>query len=187
VLYDAGPQRAMFLAARTRVPPAGLSKAFRRELWKLDENLPAFDIHTLDSSIAQNRMNVGAICVLLTIFAGIALVMAFVGLYAVVAHAVSQRTQEIGIRIAMGAAPRDILRMVFVQGLRPVALGLLVGLPAAVGVGRVLRMALVGVSTNDPATFTGVILTLIGACLLGCAIPARRAVRVDPVIALRCD
>ena len=124
---------------------------------------------------------------LLTIFAGIALVMAFVGLYAVVAHAVSQRTQEIGIRIAMGAAPRDILRLVFVQGLRPVAQGLLVGLPAAVGVGRVLRMALVGVSSNDPVTFTGVVLTLVGACVLGCLLPARRAVGVDPVIALRCD
>ncbi len=93
--------------------------------------------------------------------------MAFVGLYAVVAHAVSQRTQEIGIRIAMGAAPRDILGMVFVQGLRPVALGLLVGLPAAVGVGRVLRVALVGVSTNDPVTFAGVILTSGGRVCSG--------------------
>jgi putative ABC transport system permease protein len=185
--YDAAPQRGMFLAARTRVPPSTLAEAFRRELWTLDENLPAFDIHTLDSSIAQNRLNVGAICVLLTIFAGIALVMALVGLYAVVAHAVSQRTQEIGIRIAMGAAPRDILTLVLAQGLRPVALGLLVGLPAALGVGRVLRIALVGVSANDPATLLGVTLTLAAACLLGCAIPARRAVRIDPIAALRCD
>src|SRR5580658_4308139 len=98
-----------FLAVHTRVPPSALAEAFRRELWKLDEGLPAFDIHTLELSIAQNRMNVGAICAVLTIFAGIALVMALVELYAVVAHAVSQRTQEIGIRIAMGAAPRDIL------------------------------------------------------------------------------
>ncbi len=186
-LYDADPQRAMFLAGRTRVPPAGLAEAFRRELAKLDENLPAFDIRTLETGIAQNRLNVGAICVLLTIFAGIALVMAFVGLYAVLAHAVSQRTQEIGIRMAMGAAPRDILRLVFVQGLKPIALGLLVGLPAALGVGRVLRMALVGVSSSDPVTFAGVVVTLAGACVLGCALPARRAVRVDPVIALRCE
>jgi len=186
-LYEAAPQRAMFLAARTRVPPSGLAEPFRRELWKLDENLPAFDIHTLDASIAQNRMNVGAICVLLTIFAGIALVMALVGLYAVVAHAVSQRTQEIGLRVAMGAAPRDILRLVFKQGLWPVAIGLLVGLPAALGVGRVLRMALVGVSANDPVTFLGVTLTLAVACLLGCVIPARRAVGIDPIVALRCD
>jgi putative ABC transport system permease protein len=186
-LYDNGPQRAIFVAARTRVPPAGLAEAFRRELWKLDENLPAYEIRTLDASIAQNRMEVGAICVLLTIFAGIALVLALVGLYAVVAQAVSQRTQEIGIRIAMGASPRDILRLVLAQGLRPVALGLLLGLPAALGVGRVLRTALIGVSSNDLVTFTGVILTLAAACVLGCTIPARRAVRVDPVIALRCE
>ena len=186
-LYDAGPQRAMFLAARTRVPPSSLAEAFRRELRTLDQNLPAYDIRTLDSRIAQNRLNVGAISVLLTILAGIALVMAFVGLYAVVAHMVTQRTQEIGIRMAMGAAPRDILTLVFAQGLRPAALGLGVGLAAALGVTRVLRMALVGVSANDPATFTGVILVLGAACVLGCAIPARRAVRVDPVVALRRD
>jgi putative ABC transport system permease protein len=186
-LYDAAPSRAMFLAARTRVPPAGLAESFRRTLRDLDENIPAFDIRTLDSRIAQNRLDVGAICVLLTIFAGIALVLAFVGLYAVVAHAVSRRTQEIGIRIAMGAAPRDILMLVFAQGLRPVMLGLLVGVPAALGVGHALRIALVGVSSTDPVTFTGVVLTLVAACFLGCAIPARRAVRVDPVIALRRD
>jgi predicted permease len=185
--YDARPQRAMFLAARTHVPPASLAEAFRRELRSLDENLPAYDVRTLASRIALNRLNVGSISVVLTIFAGIALVMAFVGLYAVVAHMVSQRTQEIGIRMAMGAAPRDILKLVFAQGLRPAALGLGVGLAAALGVTRVLRMALVGVSANDPVTFTGVILVLGAACVLGCAIPARRAVRVDPVIALRRD
>lgn len=186
-LYDARPQRAMFVAARTLVPPSGLAEAFRKELRSLDENLPAYDIRTLDSRIAQNRLNVGSISVVLTIFAGIALVMAFVGLYAVVAHMVSQRTQEIGIRMAMGAAPRDILRLVFAQGLRPAALGLAVGLAAALAVTRVLRMTLVGVSSNDPATFLGVILVLGAACVLGCAIPARRAVRVDPVVALRRD
>jgi putative ABC transport system permease protein len=186
-LYDARPQRAMFVAARTLVPPTGLADAFRNELRNLDENLPAVDIRTLDSRIAQNRLNVGSISALLTIFAGIALVMAFVGLYAVVAHMVSQRTQEIGIRMAMGAAPRDILTLVFAQGLRPAALGLAIGLAAALGVTRVLRMTLVGVSANDPATFMGVILVLGAACALGCAIPARRAVRVDPVIALRRD
>jgi predicted permease len=186
-LYDARPQRAMFAAARTLVPPSGLADAFRKELRSLDENLPAYDIRTLDSRIALNRLNVGSISVVLTIFAGIALVMAFVGLYAVVAHMVSQRTQEIGIRMAMGAAPRDILTLVFAQGLRPAALGLAVGLAAALGVTRVLRMTLVGVSANDPATFMGVILVLGAACVLGCAIPARRAARVNPVVALRRD
>jgi putative ABC transport system permease protein len=187
MLYDASPQRSIFVTARTRVPPTGLAEAFRQELRSLDEDLPAYDLRTLDSRIAQNRLNVGSISALLTIFAGIALVMAFVGLYAVVAHAVSQRTQEIGIRMAMGAAPRDVLALVFVQGLRPATVGLLVGLAAALAVTRVLRMTLVGVSANDPATFAGVILVLATACVLGCAIPAWQAVRVDPVAALRRD
>jgi putative ABC transport system permease protein len=186
-LYDASPQRSMFVAARTRVPPTGLAEAFRRELRSLDESLPAYDLRTLDSRIAKNRLDVGAITALLTVFAGIALVMAFVGLYAVVAHAVSQRTQEIGIRMAMGAAPHDILALVFVQGLWPAAIGLAVGSAAALAVTRVLRMTLVGVSASDPATFAGVILVLATACVLGCGIPARRAVRVDPVAALRRD
>ncbi|HLW75562.1 MAG TPA: FtsX-like permease family protein, partial [Bryobacteraceae bacterium] len=137
--------------------------------------------------ISRQRLNVTAFGALLTIFAGIALVLASVGLYAVVAHAVSQRTQEIGVRMALGGASRDILALVFAQGMRPLAIGVAIGTIAAFGVTRILRMALVGVSPGDPVTLLGVILVLGTMGVLGCAIPARRALRVDPLVALRCD
>jgi predicted permease len=185
--YAVQPQRDAFLIARTRVAPATLAAAFRREVQNLDEDLPLFDVRTLDSRIAQNRLQTGVVGAMFTIFAIIALALASVGLYAVIAHSVSQRTREIGVRMAMGGSARDILRLVFVQGLRPLAFGLLLGLPAAFGLTRVLRSMLVGISPGDPLTFAGVVAVLIVAGALGCAIPARRAIRIDPVVALRCD
>jgi putative ABC transport system permease protein len=121
------------------------------------------------------------------VFAVVALVLASIGLYSVTAHSVSQRTQEFGIRLAMGGTSGDILRLVFRQGLRPLAYGLIIGLPLAFAVTRLLRAALAGVSPGDPATFlaAGAVLTLAGVA--GCAIPARRAVRVDPAVVLRCE
>ena len=122
---------------------------------------------------------------LFALFAAIALVLAWVGLYAVVAHAVSRRTQEIGIRMAMGGTRRDIFGLVLRQGMWQVAGGFAAGIPLAMLVTRVLSRSLVGVSPSDPATYAGVALVLGFAGLLGCAIPARRAVRVDPLAALR--
>jgi ABC-type antimicrobial peptide transport system permease subunit len=106
-------------------------------------------------------------------------------LYAVIAHAVSQRTHEIGVRVALGASAGGILRLVLAQGLRQMAIGLAAGLAAALGITRVLSALLVGVSPTDPVTFVTVALVLIASALLGCAIPARRAMLVDPVVALR--
>jgi putative ABC transport system permease protein len=103
----------------------------------------------------------------------------------VIAHSSSQRTQEIGLRMAIGGTNRDILRLVYAQGMRPLALGMALGLPAALGVTHVLRMALIGVSPADPATFLAVVLVLLASGVLGCAVPARRAIRVDPIVALR--
>jgi putative ABC transport system permease protein len=120
-----------------------------------------------------------------SVFAVVALVLASVGLYAVIAHSVSQRTQEIGVRMAIGGARRDILRLVYAQGMRPLALGMAIGLPAAFGLTHVLRTVLVGVSPGDPVTFAIVVLMLTAAGVLGCAIPAHRAIRVDPIVALR--
>ena len=185
--YAADARREMFIAARTRVPPATLAEAFRREAQRLDSNLPLYDVRTLENRIAMNRMNVGAIGVIFGIFAAIALVLASVGLYAVSAHSVSQRTREIGIRMAMGGQSRGILALVFMQGLRQIAIGLALGLPAAMAVTRALSGALVGVSPFDPVTWMAVISILTIAGALGCAIPARRALRVDPVEALRCE
>ncbi len=184
--FQQEPERGVFVVSRTRVPPVTLAQAFRREVQGLDENLPAYDVRPLDDVLSQG-LSPRLLAAMCSIFALIALVLASVGLYAVTAHSVSRRTQEIGIRIAMGGTERDILRMVFAQGMRPLALGLGIGLVLALGVTRVLRIVLAGVSPFDPVTFLGVVLVLVAAGVLGCAIPARRAIRVDPVAALRRD
>ena len=165
--YQQEPQRMVFVAARTGVPPATLAQTFRREVQGLDENLPAYDVRTLEDVMWQG-LSVRLLAAMCSIFALIALVLASVGLYAV------------------GGTARDIL-LVFAQGMRPLALGLGIGLALALGVTRVLRMVLAGVSPFDPVTFLGVVLVLVAAGVLGCAIPGRRAIRVDPVAALRRD
>jgi predicted permease len=185
--YAAEPQRVMFIVARTSVPPETLVAAFRREVQSLDENLPVYEARTLEDRLAQIRLNVAAFGLMFTIFAAVALVLASVGLYAVIAHSVSRRTREIGVRMAVGGTARDIAGLVFAEGVRQIGIGLAVGLPLAFGVTRVLRAALVGVSPGDPITFVGVIGILAIASALGCAIPVRRALRVDPVVALRSD
>ena len=185
--YAADHRREMFVVIRTAVPPATLAEAARREAQTIDSNLPLYDIITLEGRISSTRMNVGGLGVIFTIFAAIALVLGSVGLYAVSAHSVSQRTREIGVRMAMGGSSKNIFALVVAQGMWQIGIGLALGLPAAIGVMRVLRGALVGVSQFDPVTFVGVIATLGIAGMLGCAIPARRAVRVDPVVALRCE
>ena len=187
VPYAAQPQRIAFIVARTSVPPSSLAEAFRREVQSLDQDLPVYDLRTLEDRIAQNRLNVSAIGMLFTIFAAIALVLASAGLYGVMAHSVSRRTREIGVRMAVGGSGRDIRRLIFGEAIRQIAIGLAVGLPAAFAVTRVLRTSLVGVSPGDPITFATVIVVLMLSGVLGAAIPARRAVRVDPIVALRCE
>jgi len=185
--YRAQPQRQVFLMARTRVPPATLAQAFRREVQQVDENLPVYEVHTLENYIAQKRLTVTVFGSMCSVFALVALVLASLGLYSVIAHSVSRRTQEIGIRMAMGGSNRDILRLVFAQGMRPLAWGVAIGLAAALALTRTLATILAGVSPADPVTFLGVVAVLLSAGVLGCAIPARRALRVDPLVALRCE
>jgi putative ABC transport system permease protein len=177
--------REVFIVSRTHVPPGTLAEAFRRTVQSIDENLPVYDMRTLDDRLAESRLSVKLLGGMFSIFASIALLLASVGLYAVMAHAVSQRTQEIGVRMAMGGTRGDILGLVFAQGMRPLALGVAIGLPLAFGVTHALRMGLVGVSPNDPTTYLAVVLILAVTGIVGCAIPARRAIRVDPVVALR--
>jgi predicted permease len=179
------PQREMFIVSRTQTQPGALAGAFRRTVQQINENLPVYDVHTLEERLAENRLSVSLLGGMFSVFAGIALLLASVGLYSVIAHSISQRTQEIGLRMAIGGTNRDILRLVYAQGMRPLALGMALGLPAALGVTHVLRMALIGVSPADPATFLAVVLVLLASGVLGCAVPARRAIRVDPIVALR--
>jgi predicted permease len=183
--YSQQPQNNMVVMARTVVPPSTLGDAVRREVQTADEDLAVRNLRTLDEFLRLRGWPYRVFGSMFAIFAGIALMLASVGLYAVIAHSVSQRTREIGIRMALGASTANVLGLVFKQGMLRLGIGLLVGLAAAFGVTRVLSGLLVGVTATDPTTFAivALILTLAGA--LGCGIPARRAMRVDPVVALR--
>jgi len=179
------PERQMFLVARTEVPPATLAGGFRREVQRMDANLAVYEVRTLDERIAESRLTVSLFGTMCTAFAVVATVLAAVGLYAVILQAVSQRTQEIGLRIALGATRGDIAGLVFRQGIPPLVPGLVIGLLLALGVTKVLRSLLMGVSPNDPAVFAGTVMVLLAAAVIGCVVPTRRAMRVDPIVALR--
>jgi putative ABC transport system permease protein len=179
------PQREMVFAARTLVPPENLSNAFRREVQALDADLPITDVRTLDSLLWERTRSWRVYGSMFSIFAAMALLMAAVGLYGVIAQSVSQRTREIGVRMAIGASTRTILGMVFAQGMRQLIIGLAAGLVASFVLTQVLASQLVGVKPADPVTLVAVALVLTLAGVVGCALPARRAMKVDPVIALR--
>jgi predicted permease len=174
----------MWVLARTRVPPDSLAGAFRQEVQTLDPNVAIFGLSNLDErlEIFSDTRFYG---ILFLILAAIALLLASVGLYAVIAHSVSQRTQEIGIRTALGASSRDILKLVFSQGMLPLAIGLAIGLLASLAVNQLLKSELVQVSPSDPLTLVAASAVLIFSAVLGCLIPARRAMQVDPMDALR--
>jgi putative ABC transport system permease protein len=177
----------MLALARTRVSPGSLGTSFLREIQALDSDVPILRVSTLAERLEGNYRNTGFVGVLFSMFASMALLLASVGLYAVIAHSMSQRTQEIGIRTAMGATARDILTLVFRQGMRPVGIGLTIGLAAALTVTPLLKSQLVQVSPADPITYVVATAVLVVSAMLGCLIPARRATRVDPVVALRSE
>jgi ABC-type antimicrobial peptide transport system permease subunit len=177
----------MFAFARSHVPPASLATAVRREVYAMDPDLPVpalWPLHTrLDRAYALERNTTA----LLGGFALVALVLATVGLYAVVAHAVSRRTREIGIRLAVGATRGDIVALVFGRGLWAAGVGLPVGLAMSLAVNRLLKSQLAGVSPADPFALVAASLVLVVAAGLGCWLPAHRAARVNPVVALKPD
>lgn len=183
--YAQEPQREMFIVSKTHVPPRTLAVALRKAVQDIDPNLAVYDVRTLQNRLEESRLSVTLLGGMFSVFAAVALVLASVGLYAVISHSISQRTQEIGVRMAIGGTRRDILRLVYAQGMRPLALGMALGLPAAFVVTHVLRMLLIGVSPGDPITLLTAVVVLAAAGMGGCAIPAYRAVRVDPIVALR--
>ena len=125
--------------------------------------------------------------ILLSVFAALALVLACVGIYGVISYLVGQRTHEIGVRVALGAQPSDVLRLVIGQGVRMALIGVVIGLGAALGLTRLMANQLFGISAHDPLTFAAVAVLLILVAVAACLIPARRAVGVDPMAALRCE
>ena len=171
--------------ARSKVPPTSLTSSFRKEVLALDTNLPLYRISTLTETFVQQRWPFRVFGTLFAVFAVIALVLSSVGIYAVMSYAVSQRTQEIGIRMALGASTGNVMRLVLSLGAKQLAIGLAVGLALAFGVTRVLASLLVQTTPTDPVTFTAIVLLLVTVAFIACWIPARRAMHVDPLVALR--
>jgi putative ABC transport system permease protein len=182
--YRQQPEPGMWVLLKTRVPPGNLAAALRREVQQRDPDLPLFGPFAL-TDLLERFWDSRFYGMLFLIFASVALLLAAIGLYTVIAHSVRQRTQEIGIRMAMGATAGDILRIVFREGLLPLGIGLLIGLSGSLAVNRLLTAELVRVSPSDPVTLAVAAAVLILAAALGCCLPARRAIRVDPVVALR--
>jgi putative ABC transport system permease protein len=179
------PATSVFtLLLRTRNDVTG---AVREAAARVDRNVPLYQIRTFESylsaTLAQPRFN----GMLLGVFAGAALALTAIGLYGVMAFTVSQRTREIGVRMALGAERFDVLRLVLAQGMKLALLGGAIGLIAAFGLTRLVKSLLFGVSATDPLTYAGVAALGAGVALLACYIPARRAAKVDPMIALRCE
>ncbi len=176
--------RAAFVV-RGNADPALLAHGVRQEIWAVDKNLPVYDVQPMRqvvaASLAQRRFAV----LLLGAFAGVALLLAAIGLYGVLAYSVSQRTHEMGLRVALGAQPRDVVRTVVGQGLRMTAIGLAAGLVASFAVTRVIAQFLFEVGALDPLTLGAVSTTLLLVALLAAYLPARRATKVDPMVALR--
>lgn len=176
-----------FLVLRTNQEPSKMAFAVRREIAAVDRGVPVYQVATMDqllsASVATQRFNL----FLLVLFAALALGLAAVGIFGVLAFGVTRRTREIGIRLALGAHPRDVLRLVVGQGMQLVVAGILLGIAGALPLTRLMASLLYSVSPTDPATFVVVSVLLALVALIACYVPARRAMRVDPMVALRTE
>jgi predicted permease len=173
------------IAVRTNVDPVSLSRAVKEAVASADPIVPTGAIRSMDQMLTRSLGLRQFMMLLLAIFAGLALVLASVGIYGVIAYAVSQRTQEIGLRMALGARPGDVLKIVLAEGLKLVGAGMVFGIAVALMLTRLLQGMLYGVTAKDPVIFLLVTLVLALVALVACYVPARRATRVDPIIALR--
>jgi putative ABC transport system permease protein len=180
-----GPTSFATILVRSRLDAGAVMNAVRTEIASIDADQPIFTAQTVEQMLAQQTWPYRVFGSLFAIFAVIALVMSAVGLYAVMAYSVTQRTTEIGVRMALGAASRQVSWLILKRGLLQMGLGLALGLAGAFGLSRVLRTLLVQVTPTDPATFTTITVVLTAVAVAACVIPARRATRVDPLVALR--
>ena len=173
------------LVVRTSVGPMSLAGSVRNAIWAVDKDQPVADIDTMEHIVAEAIARQRFSMLLLGIFAGLALVLAAVGIYGVMSYSVAQRTHEIGIRMALGARRTDVLQMTVKQGLKLVSFGIALGLVAALLLTRVLAGLLFGISATDPMTFVGISVVLLAVAVLASYVPALRATKVDPIISLR--
>ena len=185
--YSQWACQSMYVVVRTSSDPRELASAIASEVWALDKNSPILRVATMEQRISDTLARQRFSLFVLGAFAASALVLATVGLYAVLAHMVSQSTHEIGIRMALGARQSDVLCCVLRHGLTLTGIGLLIGLAIALAGTRVLASLLYEVGAADPVTFIGVPVLLAAVALLACYFPARRATKVDPMVALRCE
>ncbi|HEU4875913.1 MAG TPA: FtsX-like permease family protein, partial [Pyrinomonadaceae bacterium] len=181
----AGRYRRMNLAVRTSVDPKSTLAAIQAAIREVDKDQPVYQIQTIDELIRDSVSTRRFALTILILFAVLALVLAVSGIYGVISYSVTQRTQEIGIRMALGAQGTDVLRLVLVQFMRLTVVGVALGLVAAYAATRLMASLLFGVSATDITTFVLVSISLSLVALIACLIPARRATRVDPLVALR--
>jgi putative ABC transport system permease protein len=178
-------KRWMAFVARTQSDPTAMTQAVKQQIWKIDPQLPISKVKSMSevasTSFAARRFNM----LLLAIFAGLALVLGAVGIYGVMSYAVTQRTQEIGIRMALGARTTDVLTLILRNGMTLTLIGVVIGVGGAFALTRLLSAFLFGVTPTDKATFVAVSAVLMLVALLACYLPARRATKVDPLEALR--
>jgi predicted permease len=181
------PSRAMNVVVRSATEPAGLTGAVTTEIRTLDPDLPIYKMRTMEerveASLAERRFSM----LLLTLFAVLALGLAAIGIYGVMSYLVGQGTREFGIRLALGAAPRDLLLLVVRQGMSIAVVGMVLGLAGAFALTRFMRTLLYGVQASDPVTFAAIAATLTLVALVACFVPARRAARIDPIVSLRTE
>jgi len=172
---------------KTSVPPASIAPALTAAIHQVDADQPVLRVRTMEQivgiSLAQQRFSV----MLLGAFSGVALLLAGVGIYGVLAYTVRQRVREIGIRMALGAPAGEVRRMVVAEGLKPTLVGIVLGLTGAAALGRTMATLVYGISSRDLATFAAVPVVLAVVAIVASLVPAYRATRVDPTIALRCD
>jgi putative ABC transport system permease protein len=178
-------KRWMYLVVRSNVDPTSLSAQVKNEVWALDKLIPVTKVESMNEvmaiSMAGQRFNL----ILMSVFGLTALLLAGIGIYGVISFSVTQRTHELGVRMALGAQTADVLRLVVGQGLKLTIIGIAIGLAGAFVVTRLMESLLFGVSPTDPTTFVTVAIVLAGVALLASFIPAHRASKVDPMVALR--
>jgi putative ABC transport system permease protein len=175
----------MDVVVRTSGPPEALLPTIRQRVHELDPDLALANVRTMDQWVTNSAAQPRLSAVLLGVFAAVALAIAALGIYSVLAYSVSQRTREIGVRMALGATSGGVLRLVVGEGLKVVLAGVAIGLAGGLVLGRTVSSLVFGVSVRDPSTFAGVAVVLTMVALVACVVPARRAARVDPMVALR--